>query len=120
MTINLQARYYWSYVVNKRFLTLQDDGSLIDNFDYSTNKNQNLNIWNFDLSYSWWFAPGSQVSLLYRNNSSLFSREFEHSISKNFNEAISPDNLSHVLSLSVRYYIDYNSLKKKKHSVNLN
>lgn len=51
MTINLQARYYWSYVVNKRFLTLQDDGSLVDNFSYSTNKNQNLNIWNFDLSY---------------------------------------------------------------------
>jgi hypothetical protein len=120
MTINLQARYYWSYVVNKRFLTLQDDGSLVDNFSYSTNKNQNLNIWNFDLSYSWWFAPGSQVSLLYRNNSSLFSREFEHSISKNFNEAISPDNLSHVLSLSVRYYIDYNSLKKKKQPSNLN
>lgn len=114
MTINLQARYYWSYVVNKYFLNLQDDGSLAPNTTYTTNKNQNLNIWNFDLSYSWWFAPGSQLTLLYRNNSTVFNRVFHHSLTENLDDVISPDNLSHVFSLSIRYYIDYNSIKKQR------
>jgi hypothetical protein len=29
--------------------------------------------WNTDLSYNWWFAPGSQVSILYQNNGYAFN-----------------------------------------------
>jgi len=38
--------------------------------------NTTFNSWNVDLGYSWWFAPGSQISVLYRN--SLLS-EFDSS-----------------------------------------
>jgi hypothetical protein len=56
MTLNLTARYYWSYSDNQAFFTLQDDGALSQNSTY-LNRNRNFNSWNLDLSYSWWFAP---------------------------------------------------------------
>jgi hypothetical protein len=110
MNLNLSIRHYWSYAVNKEILTLQDDGSLLDNYNYTTNKNSNFNTWNLDLSYSWWFAPGSQITALYRNNSSLFEREFQRDISGNFSNVIN-NNLNHIFSVSIRYFIDYNSAK---------
>jgi hypothetical protein len=114
MNLSLSVRHYWSYVNNHSFLTLQNDGTLLNNTSFSENKNYNLNLWNLDLSYSWWFAPGSQVSILYRNNSSLFSQEFSRQFDHNLKEAIDNQNLNHVFSISVRYFIDYNSLKNGK------
>ena len=114
MNLNMSVRHYWSYAINNQFLTLQDDGSVVGNSTYTENRNSNFNTWNMDLSYSWWFAPGSQVSVLYRNNSAIFEREFDKDISTNFKKSLNHDNLDHIFSISVRYFIDYNSLKSKK------
>lgn len=112
MTINLTARYYWSYAKNHEYLTLQNDGTLLHNPTYNVNKDRNFNSWNFDLSYSWWFAPGSQLSFLYRNyaleRTSIVERDFPTNFKNVWN-----NNLTSILSLSVRYFIDYNSLKNK-------
>lgn len=113
MNINLLARHYWSYVTNREFLSLQNDGSVLPNLSYTGNLNQNLNLFNFDLSYNWWFAPGSQVTVLYRNNSALFERVYTRNLENNFRNAVNNDNLNHIFSISVRYFIDYNYLKKK-------
>ncbi len=114
MNINLTIRHYWSYAVNHDILTLEDSGELIPNSTYITNKNSNFNTWNMDLSYSWWFAPGSLISILYRNNSAVFQREFDKDIGANFRNSINHENLAHSFSISVRYFIDYNSLKNHK------
>lgn len=110
MTFNLSVRHYWSYALNHDILTLQDDGSLTENYTYTDNKNSNFNTWNLDLSYSWWFAPGSQLTVLYRNNSSLFERDFQRSLGTNFSNVIN-NNLNQIFSVSVRYFIDYNAVK---------
>jgi hypothetical protein len=67
MTLNPTARYYWSYSKKSWIFTLQNSGYLAPNTAYTLNKDRNFNSWNFDLSYSWWFAPGSEISVLYRN-----------------------------------------------------
>lgn len=112
MNINLSVRHYASYALNKDILTLQDDGALIDNTTYTTNRNSNFNTWNFDLSYSWWFAPGSQVSVLYRNFADNFEREFSTDYATNIRNLINTEKLTHSFSVSVRYFIDYNSLRR--------
>jgi hypothetical protein len=114
MNFNLNLRHYWSYAINEDILTLQNDGSLIDNSDFTSNRNRNLNLWNLDLSYVWWFTPGSQVTVLYRNNAALFTREFSRDFNSNFNDAISLQNTNHTFSISVRYFIDYNSTKNSR------
>jgi hypothetical protein len=109
MTINLNGRYYWSYAENMEFFTLTDDGHLTP-ATYTENKNSNFNTWNLDLSYSWWFALGSQVSVLYRNSSSNFTNEIDKDFNTNFTNSFK-NNLNHVFSISIRYYIDYNRAK---------
>ncbi len=109
MTVNLSARYYWSYAENREFFILSPQGYLIP-ATYTENQNSDFNTWNLDLSYSWWFAPGSQISILYRNNSDFFTRDINRELSYNFNQLFR-DNLQHVFSISIRYYIDYNQSK---------
>ncbi|REH00376.1 DUF5916 domain-containing protein [Flavobacterium aquicola] len=112
MALNLDARYYWSYADNHDFFTLQEDGSLTPNPDYNLNKNRNFNSWNLDLSYSWWFAPGSEIIVLYRNYALEQTNQVEKNISNNLSDIFS-SNLTNIISLSVRYYIDYNVIKNK-------
>ncbi|MFV7234511.1 DUF5916 domain-containing protein [Flavobacterium sp. ZB4R12] len=112
MTINLTARYYWSYSENHDFFTLQDNGHLVQNNNYSMNKNRNFNSWNFDLSYSWWFAPGSEISILYRNYAQESTSDVEKNLSTNFKNVFD-SNLTNIFSISLRYFIDYNVVKNK-------
>lgn len=109
MTFNLSTRYYWSYAENREFFNLTPDGYLTPT-TYDGDMNSNFNTWNLDFSYSWWFAPGSQISVLYRNDSNTFVREINTDIGNNF-RGLFQDNLNHVFSVSIRYFIDYNQAK---------
>jgi hypothetical protein len=110
MNFNLSVRHYWSLAENNKINNLNEDGSLSPNITYSGNRNSNFSTWNLDLSYSWWFAPGSQMSILYRNNAGTFDRTINKDFGSNFSNLFE-DNLNHVLSVSVRYFIDYNQAK---------
>lgn len=110
MNFNLSVRHYWSLAENNRINNLNEDGSLALNTTYTGNKNSNFSTWNLDLSYSWWFAPGSQMSILYRNNAATFDRTINKNFNSNFSNLLQ-DNLNHILSISVRYFIDYNQAK---------
>ncbi|TDE47150.1 hydrolase [Flavobacterium rhamnosiphilum] len=111
MNFNIALRHYWSYAENKNFLYLEQNGRLTDYPSYTQNKNASFNSWNFDLSYSWWFAPGSQVSVLYRNSAFNGESEINKNFRKNVNNLLNNDILSHVFSVSVKYFIDFNSIK---------
>ena len=113
MTFNIALRQYWSYAENKNALSLLQNGRLADFAGYTDNKNSSFYSWNADLSYSWWFAPGSQVSVLYRNNSGGFDRNINKKFTENITNLLNNDALSHVFSISVRYFIDYNQVKNK-------
>lgn len=110
MNFNLSIRHYWSIAENNKFFTLQDNGRLLEKTDYIANKNSNFSTWNLDFSYSWWFAPGSQATVLYRNNAANFTSDIDNDFSNNFDTLLN-DNLSHTFSVSIRYFIDYNQAK---------
>jgi hypothetical protein len=112
MNFNLSLRHYLSYATYNQYYSLQNDGKIVPTSNFTQNSNSNFNAWNLDLSYSWWFAPGSQISILYRNNAALFENEFKRDLGTNIRNVIDKDALNHVFSVSVRYFIDYNSLKK--------
>jgi hypothetical protein len=99
------------YSDNQAFFTLQDDGALSQNSTYLLNRNRNFNSWNLDLSYSWWFAPASELSILYRNYAQEGSRN-ERRLNTNLKNVFD-SNMTNILSVSVRYFIDYNIIKNK-------
>ena len=113
MTFNLSVRQYWSFAENKNFLSLNQDGGFTDFPTYNQNTNSSFYSWNTDLSYNWWFAPGSQVSILYRNNAANFEREINKNLGQNITDLLNNSALNHTFSISVRYFIDYNSVKSK-------
>jgi hypothetical protein len=113
MTFNISLRQYWSYAENKNTLSLQSNGRLADFAGYTTNKNSSFYSWNADLSYTWWFAPGSQLSILYRNNAGAFERNINKDFTDNVTNLLTNEALIHAFSISVRYFIDYNQVKNK-------
>ena len=110
MTLNLTTRYYWSISENRQFLSLNNKGIFSPNSTFTDDTNINYNTLNFDLSYSWWFAPGSQISVLYRNNGTNYTSLINRNIAPNFKNLIDT-NLNTIFSISVRYFIDYNTVK---------
>jgi Domain of unknown function (DUF5916)/Carbohydrate family 9 binding domain-like len=111
MNINILVRHYWSYSENFNFYSLNDDGRLSNYFLPVSNQNQDFSTWNFDLSYVWWFAPGSQISVLYRNNSSNYSNDINKNGSTNLKNLLNNQVLNNVFSISIKYFIDYNQAK---------
>ena len=128
--LSLTFRNYWSSVdYDYDLFSLENDGSAINTTGYNLdnigtflsdnpnfNPNVNFNTWNLDFRYSWQFAPGSQLTALYRNslfNSNTMSKEnFFDSVNTLFDQPI-----EHIFSLRMVYYIDYNNIKnvfKKK------
>ena len=109
--LNLSFRYYWAPVHYDKFYILKQDGTLGDT-TYQQNHDINFNIWNLDLSYVWDFAPGSQLSLLYRNvisnSDSLAQLDYKSNIDNLFSQ---PKTNSFIMKLT--YYIDYNEVKNK-------
>ena len=106
----LSFRHYWSPVqYADQYYQLEEDGTLTPNA-YDENNDINYNIWNLDLSYSWEFAPGSQLIALYRNN--IFKEDDQSDL--NFNENLKNlfnESMGHNLSIKMIYYIDYNNAK---------
>jgi Domain of unknown function (DUF5916) len=115
MNLNLAIRHYWSYSFNKAYYTLQDNGDIKENTTYTKDLNFNYSSWNLDFSYSWWFAPASQISILYRetavNDLSELDPNFDRNFGRNFINNINHKQLNHTLSFSIRYFIDYNNVK---------
>lgn len=113
--IDLRFRNFWSTAdySGDQFYILEEDGTLQD-FDYDTtdnNPNTNFNIWNLDLSFRWRFAPGSEATLLYRNQIFLVdefsSLNYGQSMENLFDEPA-----QNSISLRITYFIDYNDLKQ--------
>jgi len=112
--IDLRFRNSWSTAdySDNIFFILNDNGSRSE-IDYDTSENdpnRNFNIWNLDLSFRWRFAPGSEATLLYRNQ--IFNLD-------NFSTLNYGDSLSNLfdqpqqntVSLRITYFIDYNNIK---------
>lgn len=110
MNFGLNLRHYWSFSENNSYYKLLDNGR-VESYEYTGNRNSNFNAWNFDLSYSWWFAPGSQMSVLYRSNSGIFQREIDKDLANNVKQIFNHEQLNHTFSISLRYFIDYNQAK---------
>lgn len=113
MGIMVRARHYWSNRRNKAFYFLRDDGEL-QSHDGAEFKgaHTNYNVFNIDFIYSWRFAPGSELSLSYKDASEDFENMNRYGYVKNFNRIIGlPQHNS--LSLKVLYYLDYLQLRKK-------
>ncbi|MBF9238298.1 carbohydrate binding family 9 domain-containing protein [Hymenobacter sp. BT683] len=114
MSFNIRARHYVSNVHYRDFSRLRPDG-VETAVDYGRNRDNTYNAFNVDAVYSWWFAPGSQVSVVWKNASAdeLFAERATPQYFDNFNSTINtPHNNS--VSVKVLYYLDYLTLRPRR------
>lgn len=110
MALNLSFRHYFSEVTYQNFSTLNLDGTTTDTHLFTENRDGTFNSWNLDFRYSWWFAPGSQLTLLYRNAVGNYLQESHIGLKDNFNRLFQEPMVNNI-SLKLTYYIDYNQAK---------
>jgi len=74
-------------------------------------QHQNYNNFYINAVYTWQFAPGSFLNIVWKDESSTFNRDIDYHYFKNFDRTLgSPQNNN--LSVKVIYFLDYLDLKK--------
>ncbi|MBT3418250.1 MAG: carbohydrate binding family 9 domain-containing protein [Flavobacteriales bacterium] len=112
MDLSVKLRYHLDQVKNLEFKILGDDGYLYDS-EYVGDHNINYTTWTSDIAFNWWFAPGSQMSLVWKNainnEDNILINHWTDNVEESFNLA-----QQNSLSLKVIYYLDYLYLHKKQ------
>ena len=114
MGLTLRIRHYYSSVKNEEFYQLQQKtGLLTPDPSFTGNLDQNANFFNVDMVYTWQFAPGSFINVVWKNAVFDYTDIVEQSYIKNLGNTIEADQNNNI-SLKVIYFLDYLQLKKKK------
>lgn len=110
MDLSVKLRYHMDQVKNLEFKLLSDDGYLNES-QYVGEHNINYTTWTSDIAFNWRFAPGSQMSLVWKNaidnEDDILINHWVNNVEESFNLA-----QQNSLSLKVIYYLDYLYLRK--------
>lgn len=111
MSLDFRIRHYWVTAPYYSYYRLRNDGNL-DPVIYTKNQDINYNLLNIDLTYTWNFAPGSQLSLVWKNGINTVTDVIENDYLRDCNTTFrSP--ASNSFSIKVLYFLDAMYLKKK-------
>lgn len=111
MSVNLRARYYWVTAPYYSYFLLQRDGTL-KACDYQGDPDVNYNLFNLDLSYIWNFAPGSQISVVWKNMLNTQNNDTSGNFFSNVGESFKLPS-ANSFSIRVLYYLDALYFAKK-------
>jgi len=110
MSLTMRARHYWSIADYSDYYTLEPDGPLKP-AEYNQNPDINFNALTVDLNFGWYFAPGSELSVVWKNSIYSVNQELIKNYFHDFSNTIgSPQ--TNGFSIRFLYYIDYLYVKK--------
>ncbi|WP_375418673.1 DUF5916 domain-containing protein [uncultured Hymenobacter sp.] len=114
MSFTIRGRHYVSNVHYRDFSRLAPDGQETP-VEYQRNRDNTYNAFNIDAVFSWWFAPGSQVSVVWKDAAQSFLQGEEATplYFSNLNGTINTLHNNN-LSIKVLYYLDYLTLRPKR------
>lgn len=118
MGITFRLRHYWSKVEYHEFFRLTYNGEFAPtdynglSTDGDSYHNNSFNAFTIDMAYRWVFAPGSELSLVWKN--SIFSSSDAVQLNYFENLGTMVENpATNSLSLKILYYINYWSVHQK-------
>jgi len=111
--LSVRLRHYWSRAdYLDQYYILNRDGSLTE-ADNDNNYDYNYNAWNIDVKYTWRFAPGSEMSVVWKNSIYSGSDQIFYDFSENMRHMFDTG-MSNSLSLKILYYLDWMYFQKRK------
>ncbi|HRI58212.1 MAG TPA: DUF5916 domain-containing protein [Saprospiraceae bacterium] len=119
MNVALYARHYWQKAQYKAFYSLTGDGELAPTpYTGKSAEGEPLNdiaanFFNIDFVYTWRFAPGSDLLVVYKNGSSnyAYGYDVDHNYGYNVNQLPQYPGTNN-FSIKILYYLDYERVKK--------
>jgi hypothetical protein len=112
ISLNLRVRHYWLWANYLSYYKLRPDGFL-NPVDYSGDHDVDYNSFTVDLSFIWDFAPGSQISFVWKNSIYTNDNQIDYNFFRNLeNTILSPATNS--FSVRILYYLDAQMFKKRQ------
>ncbi|HDZ40068.1 MAG TPA: hypothetical protein ENH59_00070 [Bacteroidetes bacterium] len=113
MYITFRMRHYWSRAdYADDYFLLGNDGSL-SSVIYEDDHDYNYNAFNIDMVYTWRFAPGSEMSLVWKNSIYADSEEIYYDFEDNIRHMFETGS-TNSLSLKILYYLDWMYFQKRR------
>ncbi len=114
MSLSFRLRHYWAKAEYSSLHELLDDGRLGPT-SYDAFSDNSFNAFTVDCVYRWRFAPGSDIYIVWKNNTEQFTRlkdEIPYSYWKGIGR-FSDIPQRNSLSLRIIYFLDYLNLKRR-------
>lgn len=114
LSLKLRARHYWNRVEYNNFYILANNGTMGEqiNYDeYGTSKDINFNAFNIDTRLLYHFAPGSELSLVWKHSITTANEEIIDDVWKNYHNVFDAPQINSI-SFKLLYYIDYQQFIK--------
>lgn len=105
-TLSIRLRQFWGKVSYEELFQLQPNGRLAQ-IDLPNTFDINFNTLNLDLRYSWWFAPASEMTLLYRVAIAESGRLPDVNFQNNLDQVLNAP-VQNNFSIRLNYFLDYN------------
>jgi hypothetical protein len=110
--ITFRARHYWSRVKVKQLYDLQANGEILPTtHPDEPMTHQNFNIFNVDAVYTWQFAPGSFINIVWKDEGQLYDGDGQRTYFKNIDRTLAEPQVNN-LSIKIIYYLDYLDFRK--------
>ena len=119
MGLRTDIRHYWSKVdygdPAQNFFKLLPDGKLEHITSYTGDANQNYNAFNVDAVFTWEFAAGSFIYLVWKNSNPLdnFNTITKDGYFTNLGNTLNQSHNNNI-SFKILYFLDYLQLKNHK------
>lgn len=104
--LKLKARHYLIYGLYDSFYDLSYSDGTLSISEYTGDHDFSFNAFTIDLSYSWYFAPASSLSIVWKNAVYKNGNGDTTSYFSNLKNTLEAE-ATNSLSLKVLYYIDY-------------
>jgi hypothetical protein len=112
-SISMSLDHNWTRVKYFDYHLLDRNGNLTPlPQGFISRDNINRNFFNVDVAYVWQFAPGSELSVVWKNGLSTHSSDIDISFGDNINRMMKNE-AQNTFSVRILYYLDYLYLKNK-------
>ncbi len=115
MNVTLRARHYWNKVTYSQFLNVTQDGWWTER-PFISGQDQNFNVWNLDVFYTWDFNYGSRLVIGWKNwladDFPIDGTKYAGYMGNARQMLLSPH--GNEFTARLIFFIDYMKLKRKK------
>lgn len=105
MSLTARARHYWAKLLYHQYLHLLDDGSFVPADDWQGSADENFNLFNVDFVYTWQFAPGSFLNVIWKDAIFQGDQRRADEYLQNFRKTLRTPQ-DNTLTIKLIYYLD--------------